>query len=161
MPEIELETFLEVSVGAGRNFDWSTQKTDSGIIRICELAKSALDGSDSDKRKSYQFEACVLDVGQLTGKDFALGSEIHGAITSLGGRLLSAREGFEIRTQYTNQPDEELLWVAMTPMDLGSLFENHVLQIERERHWLHLRTYNGNLRCRWDRTSKFIFAINR
>jgi len=161
MPEIESEPFLEVSVEAGRNFDWSRQKTDLGIIRISELAKSALGDSDTGSNKSYKFVARVMDVGQLTGKDWALGSEIHDAITSFGGRLLSARESFEIRTQYINQPDEELLWVAMTPMNLGRLFEDHILQIERERSWLHIRTHSGNLSCRWNRASKFIFAINR
>lgn len=161
MPEIELKPFLRVSVEADRDFDWSMKETGSRTIWICDLAKSALIDSETNSNASYEFETCVMDVGQLTGKDWALGSEIHDAILEIGGRLLSAREVFEIRTQYINQPDEELLWVAMTPMDLGRLFEDHVLQIEKEGRWLHLRTYDGGLDGRWNHESKFIFAVNR
>ncbi len=157
MPEIELKTFLEVSVEVDRNFE-PVQKTDSRIILISDFASTALSES-TDENEGYKFEACVLDVGQLTGKEWALGSEIHDAIISKGGRLLSVREGFEIRTQYINQPDEELLWVAMTP--IKGMFDEQVLQIERESRCLHLRPYSGGLDGRWPKYSKFIFAIKK
>jgi hypothetical protein len=161
MPEIELKPHLEVSVDAEKSFDWTYRKTDPGTIRICDLAQSILAISDPTDKKYYRFEAHVLNVGQLTRKEWALGSEIHEAILSIGGRFLSAREVFEIRTEYINQPDEELLWVAMNPVNLPGGWENLVLQIERESRWFYLRTYNGNLSRRWHQDCKFIFALDK
>ncbi len=102
---------------------------------------------------------CVATVKELTGKDRATTTEVFNAI-KLVGDLCPAEVGPALREQYLDQPDGELLFIAMEPIKdyIGRL---NVFRVEHDNDELGLDGNYANPAGVWDGDHRFVFRSRK
>ncbi len=100
----------------------------------------------------------VASVSELTGRDFANIREVITAVQALGYDLCPGEIGPQLRRQYSEQPEDDWLNIAMEPVldscsDLLGIFS--VARFCCDEHWL---LGSGGGHREWDGDARFVFS---
>jgi hypothetical protein len=94
------------------------------------------------------------------GKSGSLSDIYAGIADRLGGELLPAEAGPQSRLQYLDQPDDELLLIAMEPIkDSGGDFD--VFGVRRDDNDLWLNSYYNYSDSVWSPDTRWVFSRPR
>ena len=133
--------------------------------KVSDWAKDIMGKSDFAKSISQSFmelDVCVATTEEILGKKGKRGtlSEIYAGIVRMGGELLPAEVGPQLRFQYTDQPNGEWLLMAMEPIK-DSDGDLNVFYMKRDDDDLWLHTDYVNPDCVWRSGSRWVFARPR
>ncbi len=71
---------------------------------------------NSISQSSGELDLCTMTTKEIIGRDGSH-EEVYAGIKQMGGELLPAEAGPQLRLQYLNQSDDEVLFIAMEPFD--------------------------------------------
>lgn len=130
--------------------------------KISNYAKDIMGKSDfvsSISSVSTELDLCVMTTKEIIGKAGTL-KEIYAGIKKLGGELVPAEVGPQLRLQYLDQPKGEWLLIAMQPIkdSDGGL---GVFDVKRDGDGSWLYTYCDCPGFVWGSDCRWVFLLPR
>ena len=107
---------IHLGTGFKNDDDFITAIVKSGcqVIGRVEPIMRKLDFTNSISQSFRELDLCVMTTEEIIGRQ-GTEDEIYAGIEQMGGKLLPAEAGPQLRLQYLNQPAGEVLFIAMRP----------------------------------------------
>ncbi len=157
-----LKVWKSINIGTGlKNANGFRQIITNIGGKLCCFAEDAMNSQEFISSISLfpaQLNLCVMTTREIIGRSGST-KEIYQGIKRLGGELLPAEAGPQLRIQYLDQPKDECLLIAMQPIELfpGGLAIFDVGCNEDDGLWLYAGYSIYGLI--WDADRQWVFSI--
>lgn len=147
---------LGTGLKAADDFQHALKNKGCSISDMANHIISKLEFSTSISPVAKEVDLCVATTEDLICRDGTT-ADIYAGIKKIGGELLTAEVGPQLRLQYLDQPKGEKLFVAMEPIE-GPASHPGVWYIERDDSDLWLLAHCIYPNSIWSEGRKWVFA---